>query len=73
MEESVDGAKDLLEETVQSFKTGLRGDEYVQGSGGSPGLHRDEDLAKLRELHDSGTLTDEEFADARARVLGAGG
>jgi hypothetical protein len=28
-------------------------------------------LAKLGELHDNGTLTDSEFADAKARLLGS--
>ena len=30
-------------------------------------------LRQLGELHDSGTLTDEEFAAAKAKVLNAGG
>ncbi|HLJ66897.1 MAG TPA: SHOCT domain-containing protein [Chloroflexota bacterium] len=72
MDETVDGTRELLKETVQAFKTGMRGDEYVPGSGGSPGLLQDEELAKLEELHDSGTLSDEEFAAARARLLNGG-
>ena len=70
MDEAVEGGKELLSETVQAFKTGLRGDEYVAGSGGSPGLKRDEEMAKLDDLHASGTLTDDEYRVARARVMG---
>jgi hypothetical protein len=29
-----------------------------------------ENLRKLEELHDAGVLTDEEFAEKRARLLG---
>lgn len=72
MEEAAEGSKELLKETVQAFKTGLRGDEYVPGSGGSPGLHRDEELAKLDELRASGTLTEEEYRAARSRLLSEG-
>lgn len=69
MDDAVDGGKELLAETVQAFKTGLRGDEYVPGSGGSPGVHRDEDLAKLKELRESGTLTEHEYTVAKMRLL----
>jgi hypothetical protein len=69
MDDAIEGGKDLLAETVQAFKTGLRGDEYVPGSGGSPGVHRDDELAKLEELRASGTLTESEFAAARARLM----
>ena len=72
MDEAIGGSKELLQETVQAFKTGLRGEEYVPGSGGSPALHRDEELAKLEELHASGTLTDDEFAAAKSRLLQSG-
>jgi hypothetical protein len=69
MDDAIENSKELLSETVQAFKTGLRGEEYVPGSGGSPGLRRDEELAKLHELHTSGTLTDEEYDAARRRLL----
>jgi hypothetical protein len=71
MDEAIEGGKELLSETVQAFKTGLRGEEYVPGSGGSPGLRRDEELAKLDNLRASGTLTEEEYAAARERLLEA--
>jgi predicted Zn-dependent peptidase len=71
MDDAIEGTKDLLAETVQAFKTGLRGEEYVAGSGGSPGLRRDEELAKLEELRASGTLSQEEYNAARARLLGS--
>jgi hypothetical protein len=39
--------------------------DYVRdAAGGSAG-----ELAKLSELHDAGKLTDEEFANAKARIL----
>jgi hypothetical protein len=69
MDDAIDGSKDLLSETVAAFKTGLRGDEYVPGSGGSPGLHRDEELAKLTDLRESGTLSETEYRAAMARLL----
>ncbi|HEX8918451.1 MAG TPA: SHOCT domain-containing protein [Chloroflexota bacterium] len=69
MDEAVEGGKELLSETVQAFKTGLRGEEYIPGSGGSPGLKRDEEIAKLDDLRASGTLTEEEYLAARARVM----
>jgi hypothetical protein len=69
MDDAVEGGKELLSETVRAFKTGLRGDDYVPGSGGSPGLRIDEEMAKLEDLHASGTLTDEEFAAAKERLL----
>lgn len=71
MDDAIEGSKELLSETVQAFKTGLRGEDYVPGSGGSPGLHRDEELAKLEELRASGTLTEEEYTAARQRLLDA--
>lgn len=37
----------LLAETVQAFKTGLRGEEYEPGSGGSPALKTEEELRAL--------------------------
>ncbi|GAC1336043.1 MAG: hypothetical protein NVSMB22_28710 [Chloroflexota bacterium] len=73
MDDALDGGKELLSETVQAFKTGLRGDTYIPGSGGSPGLHRDEELAKLEQLRASGTLTEDEFHAAKRRLLEQGG
>jgi len=71
MDETIEGGKELVTETVRAFKTGLRGQEYVPGSGGSPEVRRDEELAKLEQLHDSGTLTDEEYGAARERLMSA--
>jgi hypothetical protein len=69
MDDAVKGTKDLLSETARAFKTGLHGKEYVPGSGGSSDVKRDEDLTKLDELRQSGTLTEEEYATARERLL----
>lgn len=70
MDDAIEESKELLSETAQAFKTGLRGEKYVPGSGGSPELRRDEELAKLEELRASGTLTQAEFDAASARLLG---
>ena len=48
----------------QAFKT------YVQQAAGS-GASESEQLAKLAEMHDSGALRDDEYARAKAKVLGA--
>jgi hypothetical protein len=69
MDDAVEGGKELLSETVQAFKAGMRGQEYIPGSVGAAALRREEELAKLQELRESGTLTDEEFIAARTRLL----
>ncbi|MGI8826991.1 MAG: SHOCT domain-containing protein [Chloroflexota bacterium] len=69
MDDAIEGSKELLAETVQAFKTGMRGEEYVPGSGGSPGLHLQEEFDRLDELRTSGTLTEEEFQAARSRLV----
>lgn len=67
MDDTIEGGKELLAETVHAFKTGLQGDEYVPGEAASH-VHEHEELTKLRQLHAAGTLTDEEFENARARL-----
>lgn len=69
MDDAVEESKELLNETVRAFKTGLRGQDYVPGSGGSPEVRRDDELAKLEELRESGTLSDDEYHAARLRLL----
>ena len=44
-------------------------DDYVQTVAGSGGGTADE-LAKLAELHSAGTLSDEEYAAAKAKAIG---
>ena len=44
---------------------------YVQSaSGGSSGVSAAEQVEKLAQLHADGKLTDQEFADAKAKALG---
>ncbi len=69
MDETVEGGKELLAETVRAFKTGLHGQEYTPGSYDAAAIQRDEELSKLHELRASGTLTDEEFIAARERLF----
>ncbi len=69
MDETVEGGKELLAETVRAFKTGLHGQEYTPGSYDAAAIQRDEELAKLKELHASGTLSEEEFIAARERLF----
>ena len=44
--------------------------DYVRDAAGSGGGSADE-LAKLAELHGNGTLSDDEYAKAKAKVLGS--
>ncbi len=69
MDETVEGGKELLAETVRAFKTGLHGQEYTPGSYDAAAIERDEELAKLNELRASGTLSEEEFIAARERLF----
>lgn len=43
--------------------------KYIQEAAGS-GTSAADEIAKLKGLHDSGALTDEEFAAQKAKVLG---
>ena len=43
-------------------------DSYVQDVAGSGGTA--DELAKLAELHSAGTLSDEEYAAAKAKAIG---
>ncbi|MFE0175747.1 SHOCT domain-containing protein [Streptomyces sp. NPDC059002] len=48
--------------------------EYIRkaaagGSGGTGGSSGTDELARLAELHDSGALTDEEFSQAKTKLL----
>ncbi len=69
MDETVEGGKELLAETVRAFKTGLHGQEYRPGTYDAAAIERDEELAKLNELHASGTLSEDEFIAARERLF----
>lgn len=69
MDETVEGGKELLAETVRAFKTGLHGQEYTPGSYDAAAIERDEELAKLNELRASGTLAEDEFITARERLF----
>ena len=44
--------------------------QYVQDAAGSPASTADE-LAKLAKLRDQGAISEQEFAQAKARLLGA--
>ncbi|MDH3707250.1 MAG: SHOCT domain-containing protein [Acidimicrobiia bacterium] len=43
--------------------------DYVRDAAGS-GASQSDQLAKLAELHDAGSIDDDEYAKAKARVLG---
>jgi len=44
---------------------------YVKDAAGSNGQSKSDELAKLAGLHDSGVLNDQEFEQAKAKVLAA--
>ena len=44
---------------------------YIQEAAGSNGTSQSEELAKLAGLHDKGVLSDQEFEQAKAKVLAA--
>lgn len=70
-----DARLDLDLDSVRSSATGIWGSvsATVRGiGGGTSGGDTVERLTKLRELHESGALDDEEFARAKAAVLGSG-
>jgi len=69
MDDAIEGGKHLLSETVRAFRTGTHGHEYVPGVDNAAALDMEDQLAKLTELCHAGTLTDDEFEDARTRLL----
>lgn len=71
MGDAIEGGKELAAETIQAFKLGLQGEDYIPGRDNSEVLKRTESLAKLDDLRASGALTEDEFLAARERVLAA--
>ena len=69
MRDPVEEGKHLLSETMRAFRAGLHGHEYEPGVDNSALLDMEDQLAKLTELRDAGTLTEEQFQDAKARLL----
>ncbi len=75
----IEKRKRLLEESVKAFSSALKGETYVPDS--EPGTHSDaqpapspsdkyNQLAKLEELRERGALTEEEFQQEKAKLLG---
>lgn len=69
MDDAVEGGKELAAETIQAFKLGLQGEEYVPGRDNAEVLRRSENLAKLDDLRASGVLSESEFEAARERIV----
>lgn len=69
MDDKIETGKELLSETVRAFKTGMHGHDYVPGEDNSATLEMEDQLAKLTELRDAGTLSEPEFLAARQRLL----
>jgi type VI protein secretion system component VasK len=44
---------------------------YIKEAAGSNGTSQTDELAKLAGLHDQGVLSDQEFAQAKAKILAA--
>ncbi len=44
---------------------------YIQDAAGSNGQSKSDELAKLAGLHDKGVLNDQEFEQAKAKILAA--
>ncbi len=44
---------------------------YVKDAAGSDGTSQSDELAKLASLHDKGVINDQEFAQAKAKILAA--
>jgi len=44
---------------------------YIKDAAGSNGTSQSEELAKLAGLHDKGVLSDQEFEQAKAKILAA--
>lgn len=76
MSEAGEEAKELWQETVRAFKSGLHGEQYTpdldapEESESSVDTERYEQLAKLADLRDRGALSEEEFAREKAKLLG---
>ncbi len=69
MDDAIEGGKELASETIQAFKLGLQGEDYIPGRDNTEVLRRSENLTKLDDLRSSGALTEAEFLAARARIL----
>lgn len=70
MGDAVEGGKELAAETIQAFKLGLQGEDYVPGRDNTEVLRRNENLSKLDDLRASGALSEREYEAARARIVG---
>lgn len=73
MGDAVEEGKELASDTIQAFKLGMQGEEYVPGRDNAEVLARTENLTKLDDLRAAGVLSESEFLAARARILGPGG
>lgn len=69
MDDAIEGGKELASETIQAFKLGLQGEDYIPGRDNTEVLRRSENLTKLDDLRSSGALTEAEFLAVRARIL----
>jgi hypothetical protein len=47
-------------------------DSYIRDTAGSSGSSSVDDLTRLAQLRDNGTITDEEFQSMKARIVGGG-
>jgi Short C-terminal domain len=74
--------KRLLSETARAFRAELHGQKYSSGgkanaqqvpsgSGNLAPLDKYDQIAKLNELRTAGALTEEEFQQEKAKLLGA--
>lgn len=73
MGDAVEGGRELAAETIQAFKLGLQGEDYVPGRDNTEVLRRNENLSKLDDLRASGALSGSEYEAARERILGVKG
>jgi hypothetical protein len=55
----------------QQDQAQMQAAQLAQGTGAAPASAADQ-LSQLAELHQQGALTDEEFAAAKAKILGTG-
>jgi hypothetical protein len=72
MDDAIEGTKELMSETARAFKKGMHGEEYVPGEAGTPQAHIQDELWRLQELRESGTLSEAEFQAARKRLTSGG-
>lgn len=62
---------DMQERSASDFKAAQAAQEdYIRNVAGSGGTSTADELEKLSKLRDAGTITEEEFAAQKARVLG---